>query len=106
MADKRKYKDRSAYLIKAVTKRRKELREEIVAYKGGKCCLCGYNKWIGALEFHHLEKDDKSFGLSAKGLTRSLVRLKKEADKCILVCSNCHKEIHANLTQPPLETLG
>lgn len=105
MAKKRSYKDRAEYLIKAVAKRRKKLREDLVAYNGGKCCICGYDKYIGALEFHHIFEDDKNFGLSSRGLTRSWEKMKTEADKCILVCSNCHKEIHANITQPPIEIL-
>lgn len=58
-----------------------------------KCCKCGYDKYIGALEFHH-EGEDKKFNLSKNhSITQSL----EEAKKCILVCSNCHKEIHAGL---------
>lgn len=79
--------------VEAVTKRRHELKIMAVEYKGGKCCKCGYNKCIHALEFHHLERSKKKFGLSGKGLTRSWKKIKKELDKCILVCSNCHKEI-------------
>ncbi|KKR08028.1 MAG: hypothetical protein UT32_C0004G0002 [Parcubacteria group bacterium GW2011_GWC2_39_14] len=105
MADKRTYKDRAAYLKQAVQKRRKELREKLINYKGGKCCLCGYRKYPGALECHHLDSQKKDFGLSSRGLTRSWLLIKKEADKCLLVCSNCHKEIHAKITQPPKETL-
>lgn len=68
-----------------------------VQYKGGKCCVCGYNKYLGALEFHHLNPNEKDFGISNKGYTRSFEKVKEELDKCILVCSNCHKEIHAGL---------
>lgn len=42
-----------------------------VQYKGGKCCVCGYNKYLGALEFHHLNPNEKDFGISNKGYTRS-----------------------------------
>lgn len=100
MADKRTYKDRAKYIIKAVAKRRKRLKEMGVEYKGGKCIFCGYNREIDALEFHHLEKDNKDFGLSKKGLTRSWNRTKNELDKCILVCANCHREIHSGKLQP------
>lgn len=74
------------------TRRRNKIR--LVEYKGGKCEICGYNKCIDALEFHHLNPEEKDFGLSC-GDTRSLERLKVEADKCIMVCANCHREIHA-----------
>jgi hypothetical protein len=82
--------------IDAVNKRRRLLKEKAVIYKGGKCQKCNYNKYMGALEFHHIEKN-KEFGIGAKGYTRSWEALKKELDKCILVCSNCHKEIEAGI---------
>ena len=74
------------------TRRRNKIK--LVEYKGGKCERCGYDKCIDALEFHHLNPDEKDFGLSC-GDTRSLEKLKAEADKCIMVCANCHREIHA-----------
>jgi len=55
MKDKRTYKDRSEYLIKAVYARRKKVRAMAVEYKGGKCENCGYNRCLDALEFHHEE---------------------------------------------------
>lgn len=83
--------------VESVDKRRKQLRHEIVLYKGGKCEICGYNKCESALEFHHLNPDEKDFQLS--GNTRSLEKMKKEVDKCILVCANCHREIHDKINQ-------
>lgn len=83
--------------VEAVQKRRDKVKELAVQYKGGKCCICGYDKYVGALEFHHLIPDKKDFGIGAKGYTRSFAKIKEELDKCILVCSNCHREIHANL---------
>lgn len=79
--------------VESVDKRRKQLRHEIVLYKGGKCEICGYDKCEAALEFHHLNPGEKEFQLSS-GNTCSLEKMKKEADKCILVCANCHREIH------------
>ncbi len=72
---------------------RKKAKVKLVEYKGGKCEECGYNKCIDALEFHHLNPNEKDFSIAGKSW--SLERLKREADKCILVCSNCHKEIHS-----------
>ncbi len=68
-----------------------------VAHKGGKCQLCGYNKCRESLEFHHIVKDKKGFGISEKGYTRSWAAIKSELDKCILLCANCHREWHAGL---------
>jgi len=76
--------------------RRVNRKHEIVEYKGGKCELCEYSKCIAALEFHHLDPSKKDFEIG-DCCRKSLENLKKEADKCILVCSNCHKEIHAGV---------
>ena len=81
--------------LDGVSKRRKNIKIKAVEYKGGKCEVCGYDKYIGALEFHHLDPKKKDFNLSYKGCTRKWETVKKEIDKCALVCSNCHKEIHA-----------
>lgn len=75
----------------------------VVEYKGGRCKLCGYHKTPWAMDLHHINASKKDFGLSLRGLTRSLDKIMKEADKCILVCANCHREIHAGITQLPRE---
>ena len=72
-------------------------KELLVEYKGGKCEICGYNKCIQALEFHHLNPEEKDFGIGAKGYTRSIEKNKEEVDKCIMVCANCHREIHSGI---------
>ena len=100
MADKRKYADRAKYLIKAVSERRKKIREMAIKYKGGKCTICGYKKCQEALEFHH-QQGQKGFGISKKGYTRSWKRVRGELDKCVLLCANCHREVHSNITQLP-----
>lgn len=83
--------------VEAVQKRRKKIKDVLIDYKGGKCQICGYKRYRGALEFHHINPDEKEFGISKDGNTRSLEESKKEADKCVLVCANCHREIHAGL---------
>ncbi len=97
--DTRKYIDRRDYLIAAVAKRRKVLKEKSVQYKGGKCELCGYNKCVEALDFHHLDPMTKKFGIGHKGYTRSWQEIQNELDKCILVCANCHREIEAGVSK-------
>lgn len=77
-----------------------------IAYKGGKCQICGYDKCVGALEFHHLDPTQKDFGISAKGYTRSWDKNKQELNKCILVCANCHREIHNGITECPSESIN
>ncbi len=95
--DKRKYEDRRDYLIEAVRKRRRTLRLKAITSKGGKCQVCGYSKCQEALEFHHIDEERKSFGISKKGYTRSWDKVKAEIEKCVLICANCHREIHARL---------
>lgn len=92
--DTRTYADRREANIQAVAKRRKKIKEMAVAYKGGSCQECGYNKCTAALEFHHLDPNEKDFALSSRGHSRSWDRVKAELDKCIMVCANCHREIH------------
>lgn len=84
--------------VDAVQKRRNNVKLLAVEYMGGKCQNpeCGYDKYIGALEFHHLF-GDKDFGISHKGYTRSWERVKTELDKCIMLCANCHREVHGNI---------
>ena len=83
-------KDRNS---KGVVEWRKREKIKLVEYKGGKCEKCDYDKCTDALEFHHLDPNEKDFTISGKSW--SFERLKKEVEKCILVCSNCHKEIHS-----------
>jgi hypothetical protein len=77
-----------------VSDRRRKLKILAVEYKGGCCEKCGYNKCIAALEFHHIDPSHKDFSISQEGSTRSFEKIKIELDKCIMVCANCHREIH------------
>jgi 5-methylcytosine-specific restriction endonuclease McrA len=95
MPDKRTYSDRKEYLKQAVTKRRLQIRLQAIQYKGGKCELCGYQKCLNALEFHHY-KNIKNFGISQKGYTRSWEKVKFELNLCQLLCANCHREVESN----------
>ncbi len=97
MGDRRRYSDRREYLIKAVQKRRKKIREMAVERLGGRCARCGYDRCGEALEIHHLESSHKDFGISDKGYTRSWKRVLAELQKCELLCANCHREVHAEL---------
>ncbi|MDO8590725.1 MAG: hypothetical protein Q7R65_01965 [bacterium] len=101
--EKRTYADRAEYLKKAVSARRKKLREMARESQGGKCMICGYNRCAAALDFHHRNPKQKDFSLSVRGLTRSWEKIQKEIKKCVLICANCHREIHAGITQLPKE---
>ena len=81
---------------KITEKKRVANRELLLEYKGGKCEHCGYNRYRGALEFHHKDPAEKD----PTGLRkRSLDALKKEVDKCVLLCANCHREEHARMEE-------
>jgi hypothetical protein len=99
--DTRKYSDRRQYLIAAVNKRRRRIRQMAIGYKGGGCEKCGYKRCIDALEFHHNNSSGKDFSISEKGYTRSWDKVKEELNKCSLLCANCHREVHARIAASP-----
>ncbi len=105
MPEKRKYADRRQYLVLAVTKRRHKIKQMAIEYKGSKCLICNHSKHSGALELHHIDPKQKSFGIGQKGYTRSWQKVKEELDKCVLLCANCHREVEAGVTQLPEEIL-
>lgn len=77
--------------------KRQRIKETLVQEFGGKCCICGYNKYAGALEFHHKDGSQKEKHVSSTGIHKA----REEAKKCILVCSNCHMELHGGITKLP-----
>ena len=81
---------------KRTFKRQKMLKQQCLEYKGSKCVVCGYNKYFGALEFHHLDKTKKEYAISDLK-NYNFETLKKELDKCVILCSNCHAEYHGGL---------
>jgi transposase-like protein len=85
----------------AVDRRRREVKRTLVAEAGGACQICGYDRAMSGLHFHHLEPGLKAFALSGRGMTLSLDAARAEARKCVLLCSNCHAEVEAGLTSPP-----
>lgn len=85
-------KERYENTKKAVVSYRQRIKLKAVEYKGGKCVICGYNKCVRSLQFHHVDPSKKDFSLSQ--VTRQWEKVKSELDKCIIVCANCHGEIH------------
>ena len=63
--------------VEAVQRRRDKIKKMAVQYKGSKCCICGYNRYIGALEFHYLDPNQKDFGIGIKDILEVLIRLRK-----------------------------
>jgi DNA-binding CsgD family transcriptional regulator len=85
-------------------RRRAKLR--LVEGFGGRCELCGYDEFLGALQFHHVDPELKEFGLAMRGLTRSMEALRKEAAKCVLLCANCHAKVEWGAQQLPEELVA
>ena len=80
-----------------MAKKRIERKDQLIELSGGKCSICGYDKCRRALSFHHSKPELKSFGLSAENLhNRSWDDILNEWQKCILLCLNCHMEIHSS----------
>jgi hypothetical protein len=68
---------------------------------GGCCILCGYDRHVGALEFHHLDASQKRMSVSRDGVALSLRAAREEAAKCVLLCSNCHAEVEGGVAVVP-----
>jgi hypothetical protein len=81
----------------AVARRRRVIKETLVREAGGCCFVCGYDRYAGALQFHHVDRGEKAFALSDQGISRSLARAREEAKKCVLLCSRCHAEVEAGI---------
>lgn len=86
----------------AVIRYRKRIKRTMIEAMGNKCQVCGYNRCDETMEFHHIDPSQKnrSFG-NLRSNPKSIEILIEELQKCILLCSNCHKEIHAGKTQMP-----
>jgi transposase len=89
--------------LEHVVKRRRTVKATLVAEAGGRCCICGYERCVAALEFHHLDPLEKRLGISAVGLTLSIAAVRAEAAKCVLLCSNCHAEVESGVTPVPIQ---
>lgn len=87
--------------MEAVLRRRRKVKAILAQEAGARCCICGYDRYIGALEFHHLDPDDKRMQMSGHGVTLALATARREAQKCVLLCSNCHAEVENGVTSVP-----
>lgn len=84
-----------------VSKWRQSNKEKLVTEFGGKCVICGYNRCVANMVFHHNDPTKKEFSISSKGRTTAYETLKKEAKKCTLLCCRCHGEVHAGISFIP-----
>ncbi len=84
----------------AVVKRRRRAKKILVNEAGGCCQLCGYDRCLAALQFHHVDPGLKEFGVARRG-AHSIERLRSEVRKCVLLCSNCHAEVESGFSRLP-----
>ena len=80
-----------------VTARRRRVKQILIEEAGGCCVLCGYDRYPGALQFHHVDPGQKAFALAEKGMARALDKARAEARKCVLICGNCHAEVEGGV---------
>ena len=81
---------------------RKRTKDRIIESMGGQCVICGYNRCPSALALHHLDPKQKDIGF---GLIRANPKNWKiivlELKKCVLICHNCHSEVHSGIAVIP-----
>jgi len=92
----KKYRERKA---KTDKQRRERVKKYVNNYKLSKgCAICGYRKCAEALVFHHIDNGNKKFDVASVAKNGANVgRIKNEIDKCMVLCSNCHAELHTKL---------
>jgi len=81
--------------------RRQREKEYLINILGGKCEICGYNKCFNSLDFHHKDSNKKEFKIADRRYLgiKNKNKTIKEVKKCMLVCANCHRELHYKETE-------
>lgn len=81
---------------------RQRARIHLAKAFGGKCCICGYDKCISALDYHHIVSEEKDAAVS-RGMKNGWAwsRIINEAKKCTIICCRCHRELHAGIVKLP-----
>lgn len=94
--------ENSKYVCNHVKKRKRDL----ISIFSNKCCLCGFDKFQEALEFHHVNPQEKKFGITdSNAVTKSLEKQIQEVRKCVLLCANCHRGVHAGYLTIPVDDI-
>ena len=92
--------------VEHVADKRRRIKRQLVLEAGGSCELCGYDRCVAALQFHHLDRATKRFALSQEGVSRSMAEARDEAAKCVLLCANCHAEVESGAADTPVRSTG
>ena len=81
---------------KGIAKRNKnqKRKRDLVALKGGCCEKCGGEFHPNVFDFHHIDASQKKFALTHRNLSNSWESIVAEANKCAMLCANCHREVH------------
>ncbi|HEY1074630.1 MAG TPA: hypothetical protein VGE59_02925, partial [Patescibacteria group bacterium] len=81
-----------------ILERKKSIAEKLAFLKSSKsCCVCGESSSV-CLDFHHLDDKTKSFNLSdVKSWGWSMKKVEAEIEKCVVLCANCHRKVHAGI---------
>ncbi len=98
-------RDRSS-AIDAVIQARREKKERAIAFMGGVCFGCGRDGSPSLFEFHHKNAREKDFGISEDGISRNWDAIVAELAKCVMLCANCHREVHAGVRRLEQEPIG
>lgn len=86
-----------------VSARRRKVKRLLIEEAGGRCAICGYYRFVGALHFHHVDPSAKAFAVSRNGATLGIATLRAEASKCVVLCANCHAEVEHGEAELPLK---
>jgi transposase len=89
--------------LEQVARHRRQVKALLVAEAGGRCRVCGYDRCVAALGFHHLDPAEKRIGIGEGGLSLSIAVLRAETAKCVLLCSNCHAEVESGVSPVALK---
>jgi len=92
MSRQKEYKAQAIYRFEH---KWKAVHEQMIhELKTNGCAICGYDKCQSALVFHHVNPEDKKFGIETRRMSMKDCKIKDEVEKCILLCCRCHREIH------------
>lgn len=91
------YKANSKRVIQKTIARNQIYTKTNLTWKSALCCVVCKEQYIKCLEFHHLDRNKKDFTVSSKLHNSSFGIILKEAERCVILCANCHRKVHDNM---------